>query len=161
MIAAASTAPGSQLDSVADLFRDAIACVRRDVPEAHVRFVAELGAIAAAMSIGTETFGLRHGRIVAAPGQTAVTLATDLATLRSLVDGRVALTAAVAERSLTIIGSPRTIAAIDRSLRLLLHGIVRSPAAPALMRRLHDLAQVAPSARASYPTEPSQPKEPS
>ena len=162
MTPATVTAPAEQRDSVADLFRDTIACVRSDVPEAHDRFVAELDTIAFGLSIGPETFGLRHGQVGPAPRHAAASLSTNVATLHALVVGRIALTTALAERSLTLIGAPRTIAAIDRSLRLLVHGIVRSPAAPALMQRLERLAQLAPaeSAQSTERSQP-QPKEPS
>ena len=67
MTPATVTAPAERRDSVADLFRDTIACVRSDVPDAPARFVAELDTIAFGLSIGPETFGLRHGQISTAP----------------------------------------------------------------------------------------------
>lgn len=144
------TATTARLDSVQNLVRDAVATVARHVPQAHGGYQSALGDVELALAISTEHFRLVRGHVVA--GRTtpkhrdvspvgAASLVTTAETLHALVAGRIGLTEAVHARTLTMAGPTRSIAAVDRALRLLLHGVVRSPDAPDLMRRLERLAE--------------------
>ena len=143
------TATRTRADSVEDLVRDTIATVEHNVAEAYNAFTAALGDNELTLDIGPEHFRIARGSVVAAPNTPmhhdakpahAASLSTTAHTLHELVAGRIGLTQAVHGRQLTMIGPTRSIAAVDRALRLLLHGVVRSPSAADLMRRLEQLA---------------------
>ena len=147
-------------DSLESLFADALDVVATDVPEAYARLGDELGDIVLALHLGDERFALRHGQTTPPQGEADAELTTSATTLAQLVGGRIALTAALADRTITMLGAPRALAAVDRALRLLVHGIVRSPAAPDLMRRLEQLAHLERVVSDADNTEHQQPKEP-
>lgn len=127
-------------DAAEQLVRDAVHYVLHDVPEAHRRYVDALGSERIAMHIGEEHFTLRDGEVCAADPDAATALRISVRVLHDLITGRLALTEAVTSRSMTITGPTRSIAAVDRALQLLMHGVVRSPRAPELMQRLDRLA---------------------
>ncbi len=125
----------------ADLLRSALKHVETDVPEAFTQFVHILDGTALSMRVADERFAIIDGRVRPTPPSDAVQLELDGATLLALIEGRVSLTAALAADRVGLIGAVHAIAAVDRALQLLLHGVLRSRAAPDL---LHQLRLISP-----------------
>lgn len=129
------------MSTFANLFESALDAVASDVPEAYERFLEQTTGLPIALRIGTEEFGIVGGRVaVPTPNDCEVHLAVTPQVFAALVDGDVALTDALAAGGFDVTGRVADVARVDRAMRLLIHGIVRSPAAPDLIHQLRFLA---------------------
>lgn len=134
----------------AELFAAAVTSVEVNVPDAHDLFMSEAREISFAVHVGDERFGLDRGEVLSrGPARANPQLQVEPGTLGALVDGRVSLTDALATGDLDLVGEVAEVAAIDRVLQVLVHGIVRSPDAPVLM---HQLKSLTATTRADLPS---------
>lgn len=138
----------------ADLVERSLAALRREHPEAYGRFGRTLAGTTVALRVDGEAMTLAfdgeaslHRGASAAPVEFTATCAA----LLDLVQGRLSLRDAVRSGRADLRGAVPALARFDEALMLYLHGAVRSPTFPALVRELAALANSHAGARARGP----------
>lgn len=117
-----------------------LSALRRDLPWIHARLCARLAPRELRLEVDGEGIGLRCGedeiRRVEPPCAPAAFARTDRATILDLVDARLSLLDALLEERLVVQGAIGDVIAFHDGLLIYLHGAVRDPSFPALLREL-------------------------
>jgi hypothetical protein len=118
---------------------DSFAVLGREVPWAHAGLRAALAPREILLRVDDEPVPLRFTRAAIeplfAPAAPAIVCATDRRTILRVIDAEASLLSAVMDESLALRGSPDDLLAFHDALVLYLHGAVRAPSFPALLRR--------------------------
>lgn len=126
--------------SFAGFLARSLSALRRDLPWIHARLCACLAPRELRLEVDGEGLGLRCGgdeiRLVEPPGAPAALARTDRVTILDLVGARLSLLDALLEERLVIKGAIGDVIAFHDGLLIYLHGAVRDPAFPALLREL-------------------------
>lgn len=126
--------------SFAGFLSRSLEALRRDLPWIHARLCARLAPRELRLEVDGEGLGLRCGedeiRLIEPPATPAVEARTDRAAILDLVDARLSLLDALLEERLWIRGAIGDVIAFHDGLLIYLHGAVRDPAFPALLREL-------------------------
>lgn len=132
-----------------------LAALRREHPEAHGRFCRHLAGTTVALRIDGEAMTLSFDETEATlrrgVGAAPVEFTATCAALLDLVRGRLSLHDAIRAGRADLRGAVPALARFDEALMLYLHGAVRSPTFPALVRELAVLANSHAAADARGP----------
>jgi hypothetical protein len=120
-------------------FLDAsFAALRRELPDLHGELCAALAPREVALAVDRELVALRfersHARLLPEPRRPAVEVHTSRAAILALVDAEETLLEAVLGDRLSLRGSPADLLTFHDGLMLYLHGAVRAPSFPGLLR---------------------------
>ncbi len=136
---------GPEPDTFVGFLARSLALLEREHPEAYARMCAALARRTVLLKVDDEAIELRFGKRrlrLAEPGvgggQT-VRAVTGRATILALVDGRLTLMDSVMQDRFEIFGGLDDLIAFHEGLMFYLHGAVRAPSFPALLRRFRTL----------------------
>jgi hypothetical protein len=122
--------------------RESFDVLAREVAWAHAALCATLAPREIALRVGAERVALRFTRDAVlhlpAPAAPAIACATDRDTILAVLDAEATLLSAVLDDRLLLRGTPDHLLAFHDALVLYVHGAVRAPSFPALLRRFRD-----------------------
>lgn len=122
-----------------EFLRESFAALAGEMPELYRRLCATLAPRQVRLQVGAEDIGLEFAadrvRFVACGPAPAVELRTTRAVILDLVDARTALVEAVLDDRLGFRGALPELACFHDGLMLYLHGAMRAPSFPGLLRR--------------------------
>lgn len=117
----------------------AFATLERELPWAYVGVARRLAPRAVRLEVDGELVGLRFssGAVAFEPDvvDPAITVRTDRAAILAVIDAEASLLSAVLDERLHLQGTPDDLLAFHDGLVLWVHGAVRAPSFPALLRR--------------------------
>lgn len=126
-------------ETFAGFVHESLALLRCEVPAAHAAMCAPVAGRRVAIDADGEAFALRFERNVvhaAAPeAGPELSVRTSRRAVLALVDARYSLLEAVLNEHLDVRGTPDDVIAFHDALVAYLHGAVRAPSFPGLLRR--------------------------
>jgi len=127
------------------LVADALACLRRERPDAHALFRDALGARTLAITLDREAFAVADGAIAPHDARAPVTITTTSATLDAILNGRIAVIDALLADDLELRGDADDLIRVAAAMNTFLQGAVRCASMPALAHRLAQQARGEPT----------------
>lgn len=125
--------------SFAGYLEGSLSALRRDLPWIYARLCARVAPRELRLKVDDELVGLRCGedeiRRIEPPSAPAVEAHIDRQAILDLVDARITLLDALLEERLVVRGALDDVIAFHDGLMIYLHGAVRDPSFPALLRR--------------------------
>jgi hypothetical protein len=126
---------------IAALATDALACLARECPAAHVGLREALGARRLRVELGDEVFDVAGGEIEAVAGAAALELSSDARALHAVLHGELDVLDAVVTDRVRVRGPVDDVIAATTMMELFVAGALRCPSMPALFERLGELAR--------------------
>ena len=123
--------------TAAVIIADALACVAREVPDAHARMCAAFGTRTVALTIGSEIMHLAlEGEELTTA---AVSVRASVDVLCRILEGETAILDAVLAGDLVVAGGPNDLIATSAAATWFLEGAVRCLSTPPLSAELFSL----------------------
>ena len=123
----------------AEFLAESFDLLRREVPQAHAEVCRRLAPRGVRLHVGAEDVAVRFERsgtrFPAAPGAASVDVETNRETILALIDAETTLVDAVLDGSLVLRGAGDDLLAFHDGLVAYVHGAVRAPSFPGLLRR--------------------------
>ncbi len=126
---------------LAQLAADALACLQRECPAAHVAVQTAIGDRRVRLAIDREEFDLAGGAIAASADEPAILLRSDTATVCAVLYGELDIVDALVDERVHVRGGTRDVIAGANAMTAFLAGALRCDSMPALLQRLAIIAR--------------------
>jgi len=137
----------------ASFLGESLDVMRRETPRAYAALCERLAPHVVHLVVGDEALGVCGNgdgyavSVVAAPADASVDVRTTRATILALIDARLSLIDAILTDGIELRGCPDDVVAFHDALLTYVHGAVRSPSFPRLLRAYRAQPDPDPTAR--------------
>jgi hypothetical protein len=125
--------------SFASFLEQSLTALRHELPDAYAQLCHQIGARAVRVCVGSERVTLQFEpdrvQVSRTVGPHAVSVRTTKRTILRLVDAQTTLLDAALADDLELVGAPDEILRFHDGLMIYLHGAMRAPSFPDLLRR--------------------------